>query len=250
MLSATVHTLPPTTDTMRAFAEWAAKSCTSESLALDVGAGYDLNQVDGLLQPLVRRLVGIDPSENIQANRSLHEGHQTTLEDFAIVERRRFDLIIAAWVLEHVGDPPAFLQSCRSLLKPGGKLLAITPNLHHYFGLATKTAAALGLEDRILDRLLGPSSKAEYHFPTVYRVNTIHSIGRLLDCSGFVSVEFRCCDRPKDYDYVVPQALRWFSSLYSHLVYRLRLPALMGSLMFQATAACHSPGAGLTVDAG
>jgi 2-polyprenyl-3-methyl-5-hydroxy-6-metoxy-1,4-benzoquinol methylase len=49
-----------------------------------------------------------------------------------------FDVIIMHHVIEHLHDPIKFLQECHRLLKPGGRLLMITPNMeslgHRLFG--------------------------------------------------------------------------------------------------------------------
>jgi SAM-dependent methyltransferase len=157
-------------------------------------------------------------------------GNPSRLQD-----ERQFDLIFACWLLEHLADPSEFFSSCRRLLTPEGSLLAITPNLWHYFGLIAKASVALRLEDWALDRLVGTRSKAEYHYPTRYRSNSIRNLAHLLDEAGFRSVEFRCCDNPTDYDYVVPTPLRWFPRAYSRFVYRFDLPPCMGMLLLRAT---------------
>jgi SAM-dependent methyltransferase len=233
-LVTSTHSLPRGTDAMAAFVEWIAGDCRSDMVVLDIGAGYDRNHVDAALKPLVGRLVGIDPADTILQNRSLDERHRLTLEEFARTEERRFDLILASWVLEHLVDPHAFFLTCRRLLKSGGAFYAITPNLWHYFGLTTKTTAAVGLEDWALGRLMGAQRKAEYHYPTRYRSNSVPALKQVLEQSGFRSAEFRCSDNPDDYDYVVPPALRFAPRLYSRLVYRLRLPVLMGRLIIRA----------------
>jgi SAM-dependent methyltransferase len=227
--------LPAGTDTTRAFGQWIAESCTPDSLVLDVGAGYDRNQVDATVHPLVACLVGVDPSDNILSNPSLHERHHATLKEFAQLDSRQFDIVCASWVLEHVSDPAEFFSECRGLLKPGGELFIITPNLWHYFGLTAKASSALGVEDRMLGKLMGTERKAEYHFPTAYRANSVRAIKRHLGQAGFTRVEFRCCDNPRDYDYIVPSQFRWFPRLYSRLVYQLHAPTYMGRLMFSAS---------------
>lgn len=40
-----------------------------------------------------------------------------------------FDAIIMSHVIEHIADPIRLLQTCRQILKPGGRLVMLTPNL-------------------------------------------------------------------------------------------------------------------------
>jgi len=48
------------------------------------------------------------------------------------VAAARFDIVIAAQVLEHVVDPDKALENCKRLLRPGGHLLVTTPFLIRY----------------------------------------------------------------------------------------------------------------------
>src|SRR3990172_7049603 len=47
-----------------------------------------------------------------------------------------FDLVTLCWVLEHLEDPESTLKDLVRILKPGGVIAAMTPNLFHpfYFG--------------------------------------------------------------------------------------------------------------------
>lgn len=54
------------------------------------------------------------------------ETHRLMLEDYET--EKQFEIVFGAHVIEHVLDVQAFLQLCKRLLKPGGKLLLLTPN--------------------------------------------------------------------------------------------------------------------------
>ena len=94
----------------------------------------------------------------------------------------------------------------------------------------------MGIEEWLLERLVGTRVKAAYHFPTTYRLNSIRTIKRMLEETGFREVEFRYFDSPHRFEYCFPKPLRWFPSVYSRLVYTLGLSKFMGIIMFRATA--------------
>jgi 2-polyprenyl-3-methyl-5-hydroxy-6-metoxy-1,4-benzoquinol methylase len=63
--------------------------------------------------------------------------HLGALADVAL-SGSTFDVVAMNHVIEHVPDPLALLKECRRILKPGGRLIAVTPNVnslgHHRFG--------------------------------------------------------------------------------------------------------------------
>ncbi len=63
--------------------------------------------------------------------------HLGTLESIGFADNT-FDAIIVNHVIEHIIDPIALLLECYRILKPGGVLLAVTPNIlstsHKFFG--------------------------------------------------------------------------------------------------------------------
>ena len=231
-----IKSLPATTDISEAFPLWIKQHTTSQSLVMDVGAGRGRIPGPSLIKPHIGHLVGVDPDPDIAHNPYLDEWYCATLEDFAHSSKNTFDVLYCIFVLEHVNHPEAFFAACRSLLKPGGMLFAVTPNLWHYFGLATTISARLGIQDWVLDRLIGRLAKEDYHFPTTYRANSVAAITRLLRLAGFASVEFCCFDNPISYQYIIPKSWHWCPRIYSWLMYRLRLPQFMGTIMFATTA--------------
>ena len=233
---ALISILPASSYFKSAFLDWITQYCTSDACVLDIGAGKDRNQIDASIQPRVLRVVGIDLSEDILFNQSVHERHQISLEDFSQGTHEKFDILFCTMVLEHVTHPDAFFSACRHLLKPGGMFFAVTPNMWHYFGLATKITSTLKMNEWLLDRLIGKQAKEAYHFPTFYRVNSLSAIRNMLIRTGFNDVEFRCFDNWIEYRYVLPRQLHWFPKLYSRLVYRFNLHSMMGRIMFRAIA--------------
>lgn len=102
-------------------------------LILDVGCGGGL-----VAEPLARlgaRVTGIDAAErNISVARA-HAGEtgvtvdyrQTTAETLAAAGER-FDAVLALEIVEHVADPPGFIETCARLVAPGGALILSTLN--------------------------------------------------------------------------------------------------------------------------
>src|SRR6202043_1801368 len=65
------------------------------------------------------------------------EAHVGTAESM-VASGRKFDVVAASHVIEHVSDPVRFLADCAQLLKPGGRVIVRTPNAdsigHSLFG--------------------------------------------------------------------------------------------------------------------
>jgi 2-polyprenyl-6-hydroxyphenyl methylase/3-demethylubiquinone-9 3-methyltransferase len=100
---------------------------------LDIGCGAGI-----LSEPLARlgaSMVGADPAEeNIEAAKAHAEATGVTVDYRATTaealagSNEKFDVVLAMEVVEHVVDVPAFVDSCASMVKPGGLLIAATLN--------------------------------------------------------------------------------------------------------------------------
>ncbi len=232
-----VDSLPSDTNERIAFGDWIVSSLPPRAVVLDVGAGHGKAGFVERIAPHVGRLVGMDPDAAIQQNPFVADRHQLTLEEYAERETPgTFDCLYAIYVVEHVARPDEFFRACRRLLKPGGQLFFVTPNLHHFFGLATKIAAATGVEDWLLKRLRPTSLVASYHFPTAYRCNTVGAISAALRRSGYSGCEFRMFDNPAHTVTYFPRRLWCLPITYCRVVYRLRWKRAMGTIMVRAWA--------------
>jgi len=70
--------------------------------------------------------------------------HLGALSDLALPDST-FDVVTMSHVIEHVPHPLALLQECLRLLKPGGRLIAVTPNVSS-LGHRRFTSCWLGLD--------------------------------------------------------------------------------------------------------
>jgi len=100
---------------------------------LDIGCGGGL-----LSEPMARLgadVVGADAAgRNIPVAR-LHAESQGLAIDYRhttaealVAAGEVFDVVLNMEVVEHVSDPPAYLQACHDLLKPGGLMVCSTLN--------------------------------------------------------------------------------------------------------------------------
>jgi glycosyltransferase involved in cell wall biosynthesis len=120
--------------------------------ALDVGCGSGFLTVH--VGSLGYRVVGVDVYDNADAHRACDEFLVCDIEHtFGIDKSRRFDLIVLADVLEHVRNPEEVLLRARQHLNPGGRILASTGNVaHFYVRLALLCGNFTYTERGILDR--------------------------------------------------------------------------------------------------
>lgn len=49
-----------------------------------------------------------------------------------LVKNKKFDVILATSIVEHLRDSSIFLNNCKKLLKPNGIIIASTPNIAHW----------------------------------------------------------------------------------------------------------------------
>jgi SAM-dependent methyltransferase len=123
----------------------------------------------------VRKLAGVDMDPAVLENPVLTEAHVVAPGAPLPFEDGAFDLVLADYVFEHLGDPGSVIAEFHRVLRPGGWVCARTPNLLHPIGLAAYLAPQ-GWQRRATSRLQAREQRDV--FPTTYRLNTRRALRR------------------------------------------------------------------------
>lgn len=162
------------------YAELVQRAGRRSPPVLDLGCGRT-----GVLRPLVAEgvpVLGLDPDAlALAAHRQLRLRASAALPHLPLPEAS-FGVVAMGWLLEHLERPAGGLAEVARVLRPGGLLLFLTPNLAHPLVLANRLlpqAARYALVGKLYRR-----SRGETH-ATFYRANRPGRLERLLGQAGF-----------------------------------------------------------------
>jgi SAM-dependent methyltransferase len=168
------------TDSLKLYRALVAENLPQCGAALDVGCGH----ADWLAPELDKAAFacGLDPDLGALRRNGAYR-HLTA----ASAERLPFrdstlDLVAMAWVLEHLEQPSAALCEIHRVLKPGGRLVFLTPNTWNYNVWLIRLVPNR-LHDVFTRRLYDRQERDTY--PVRYRANSPRRLGRALRAAGF-----------------------------------------------------------------
>lgn len=161
---------------------------------LDLGCGRG-GLVEQLPHPAARTF-GIDPDyASLRGHRLPGLARAVALSDGLPFGEATFDVITAAWLLEHLSDPARTFAAVARALRPGGAFIFITPNGGHPLGWANRAAGRLGRwQGRLVDAIYGRAEGDT--FPTAYRANTPETLRRLTVAAGLSLEALDCVADP------------------------------------------------------
>lgn len=126
------------------------------------------------------RIVGVDMTDEPAGNRNIDDAARA---DLAALPFRDdvFDIAISSHVAEHLVQPEVVFGELARVLKPGGRLLILTPNRWHYVTISS------ALLPHRFHLSFNRSRGVDVHdiFPTVYRANTAARLRSLYAGAGF-----------------------------------------------------------------
>jgi SAM-dependent methyltransferase len=148
---------------------WAEIVAPSPSRVLEVGPGP--GEVSERIQrELGARVVAVDVSERMVelARRRGVDARVGDVEELPFADDE-FDLVVAAWVLFHLPDLDRGLAEIARVLRPGGRLVAVT-NSEHHLGEA-RSHAGFSMAGRLTFSRENGEQALRRHFDSVERTD-------------------------------------------------------------------------------
>ncbi len=149
---------------------------------LDIGCGRDATRLRRLVAP-GERAIGVD----VDAFTEAATGDARVVlapvvnEKWPAVDSSSVDVAYSVSVFEHLREPERTVAEVYRVLRPGGTLVVLTPNLYDYVSLASLVLPN-ALHPWLVARTEGRAPTKT--FPTYYRANTRRRLHRVLSASG------------------------------------------------------------------
>jgi glycosyltransferase involved in cell wall biosynthesis/2-polyprenyl-3-methyl-5-hydroxy-6-metoxy-1,4-benzoquinol methylase len=201
---------------------------------LDVGCGP--GHLAQRLRDQGHRVVGIDIVEAPGIRSMTDSFIRADLNDGIPADVGRFDVVIAADVLEHLPDPARLLRDARRHLEDDGRFIASVPNFGHWYPRLRVAFGRFGYDRRgILDhthlRFFTKSSFKQLARETGFIIEAIESTGLPFDAARRTATSERTSSVPDRRDSILVDCARvvdrWMTRLWPSMfsfqfIFRLR----------------------------
>ncbi len=171
---------PEWQDSLTIYRELIERHMRRDSRILDLGCG----SADFLRAAYARaqEVYGIDPDRRaLHRNAVIGAKIAGTGDDLPFADNA-FDMIALAWVIEHLERPAAVVRELYRVLKPGGLLVFLTPNMWNYNVWMIRMVPNC-LHHLFTQALYGRRERETY--AVRYRLNSVPRIEAVLRSIGF-----------------------------------------------------------------
>lgn len=171
---------PDWTPTTTIYARFVDELVDGDTRVLDIGCGH----ADLLASTFARsrRTVGIDVDADALASNDVIRHRAAADAERLPFARASFDLVVMAWVLEHLPRPVAAFREIRRVLAPGGRVVFVTPNTWNYNAWLIRMVPN-AFHAFFTSKLYG--RPAEDTYPTRYRLNSVRTLGSTMTRLGY-----------------------------------------------------------------
>jgi SAM-dependent methyltransferase len=149
---------------------------------LDLGCGRNGLHGDDLSCAPETTVVGVDPDPEALADNTVVSHRIVGSGEDLPFAAGSFDVVAAAWVLEHLDHPGLVFSEVRRVLVKGGHFVFVTPNSWNYNAWMIR-AVPHRWHAMLTRRLYGRGEGDAY--PVRYRANSSARLHRLLNAAGF-----------------------------------------------------------------
>jgi SAM-dependent methyltransferase len=164
-----------------------AQTVRSGDRVLHLGCGWDRNQVTVGLRERAE-IIGLDLDR--QAGPRYHSPFWCADAANLPFGDGTVDVVCSEYVFEHVERPEAVMAELARVVRPGGTVVALTPNRWSYKSLAAATTPHW-FHEVAAARLRPDARTAEDVYPTHYRMNSRAALRRLAAAHAFEIDELR-----------------------------------------------------------
>lgn len=185
---------------------------------LDIGSGvgFFMEQLSKS-QPKLE-MYGVDYSRyNLKKSKKLpFEFKQCNIEEGVPYTDKKFDIVYAAEILEHLVNPDYFVDECARLVKKGGHVIITTPNLCAWYNRILVTLGIMPMFYELSTRSpkvgAGVMKKIKQgNIPVGHiRIFTVRALRDLLNASGFEVIKVKGAHFA-----ALPKYIRWIDDIFT-----------------------------------
>jgi ubiquinone/menaquinone biosynthesis C-methylase UbiE len=171
-------------DSLTIFRSFIDKEIKSDTRVLDIGCGHSVYLKD--IFNKTDETYGIDSDRDSLTKNSIIRNKFIGNAEHLPFTDNFFDVIIMAWVIEHLANPEQVFKEIYRVLKPSGKVIFLSPNSRNY-NIWLIRLIPQRFHDFFTKKLYARQENDTYK--KYYKANSAKKINKLLTKIGFIKKE-------------------------------------------------------------